>query len=103
MATEYRLVGSHPEDLADGRTIAVDDVVSLSTEEAGHPHNKRLIDDGVLLSLDGSSESEVLTGKALDDRAKELGIEGRSNLGADELRKAVAEAEAQASNDDGGN
>ena len=36
---------------------------------------------------------EVLTGKALDERAAELDIEGRSGMTADEKRAAIAEAE----------
>lgn len=38
--------------------------------------------------------AEQLTGKELDDRAKELEIEGRSGMTADEKRAAIAEAEA---------
>jgi hypothetical protein len=40
-----------------------------------------------------AAETEELTGQALKDRAAELDIEGRSEMKADELRKAVAEAE----------
>lgn len=38
--------------------------------------------------------SEELTGEALTERARELDIHGRSNMNADELRAAIAEAEA---------
>lgn len=37
--------------------------------------------------------SEELAGQALHDRAAELDIEGRSSMGADDLRAAVAKAE----------
>lgn len=37
---------------------------------------------------------EQLTGAALDARARELDIEGRSSMTADEKRLAVADAEA---------
>lgn len=41
------------------------------------------------------SETDTeLTGEDLDERARELKIKGRSQMGADELRKAVSEAEA---------
>jgi hypothetical protein len=36
---------------------------------------------------------DELSGKALDDRAAELDIEGRSAMSADEKRKAIAKAE----------
>jgi len=42
-----------------------------------------------------SEEGEELTGEALRDRAAELDIKGRSKMNADELRDAIAEAEAE--------
>jgi hypothetical protein len=41
-------------------------------------------------------EAEKLTGEALDRRAAELGIEGRSTMSADQKRTAIAEAEEAA-------
>jgi hypothetical protein len=48
----YRHIGSHPEDTAEGATIAPGE----STEELGSfdpqaPHNKRLIDEGILIEI----------------------------------------------------
>lgn len=43
--------------------------------------------------------SEKLTGEALQDRARELDIEGRSGMSADELRAAIAEAEGAEESD----
>jgi hypothetical protein len=41
-----------------------------------------------------STPSQELSGEELDARAKELNVKGRSQMSADELRQAVAEAEA---------
>lgn len=40
---------------------------------------------------------DELEGEALQERARELGIEGRSKMSADELRQAVRDAEAEQS------
>lgn len=45
---------------------------------------------------------EELKGEALHERARELDIEGRSGMSADELREAVSEAEAEEGGNDGG-
>lgn len=45
----------------------------------------------------GASPSEELAGEALQARAQELDIEGRSSMKADELRAAIAAAEANQS------
>ena len=41
------------------------------------------------------AEKDKLTGEDLDNRAAELEIEGRSDMTADEKRKAIAKAEKQ--------
>lgn len=41
-----------------------------------------------------TADSGELKGEALDKRAAELDIEGRSDMSADEKRQAIAEAEA---------
>jgi len=54
-------------------------------------------------STDSSdSDSEELRGEALDTRAAELNIEGRSQMTADEKREAIAAAEADENNGDTG-
>lgn len=45
-------------------------------------------------ATEADSESDELTGEDLRERAAELDIKGRSKMSADELRDAVAEAEA---------
>lgn len=62
----------------------------------------RLLAGGLFVHADASDGDEVdestdepkLTGKALDDRAAELDIEGRSDMTADEKRAAIAAAES---------
>jgi hypothetical protein len=85
---EFKFVGLHPEDLADGRIVAAGDVVEL---DPNHPHNKRMVDEGLLLPTAG--DDGVLRGEALQRRAAELDIEGRSSMTADELRQAIADKE----------
>lgn len=58
----------------------------LSDEDA------RLIDEGIIIPA--SVTPVPLEGEALQDRAKELGVKGRTSMTADELREAVALAEA---------
>lgn len=90
--TEFKFVGSHPEDLADGRVVAAGDIVDL---DPNHPHNMRLVDEGLLLPT--GDDDGVLRGEALQDRAAELGVEGRSKMSADELREAIADKESEES------
>lgn len=47
--TEYRNVGSHPQDLHDGRVLARGATVVLNETEVRR--NKDLIDDGVLQEI----------------------------------------------------
>lgn len=115
----YRYIGNSPTDLEGGRPIApgdytgdIDEIVPAAEGETPDK-NQQLLEDGMLLEAPGVELDEdlqplpvepveetepagatQLTGKALDDRAKELDIEGRSDMSADELRAAVAEAEA---------
>lgn len=45
---DYRNVGRHAEDLADGRVLAPGEEASLSAEQARDEHNARLIEEGKL-------------------------------------------------------
>lgn len=87
-------VSVHSESLADGRDLPVGEVaheVDLTL-----PENKALLEQGRIIKVaGGDAEPPVLTGEALNKRAAELEIEGRSNMNADELRAAVSEAEAK--------
>lgn len=46
---KYKHVGSHPEDLASGRVVAPGELVDLKGDEVSDPHNKRLIDEEILV------------------------------------------------------
>jgi len=100
---EFVLVGDHPENLASGAMIGPGERVAradLDLEGA----DRWLVDEGRLRPLsdftptaEELAEHEagpVLSGKALDKRAADLEIEGRSSMSADELRAAIAEREA---------
>lgn len=117
----YRYIGGSPTDLEGGRPIApgdfTGDIGILPVEDGETPNkNQQLLEEGLLIEapdveLDenlqqipsepvaepepgATGEEPVLAGKALEDRAKELDIEGRASMTADQLRAAVVEAEA---------
>jgi hypothetical protein len=50
---EYRNVGTHPEDLHDGRIVEVGGFVILTAEELREPHNQRLVAENVLIPTGG--------------------------------------------------
>jgi hypothetical protein len=52
----YKLVGVHPEDLADGRMVEPGQMTALTSDQAADPHNKRLIDEGIFLLVDGPTK-----------------------------------------------
>jgi len=78
MAEVHDLEAAEAQANAEDVTPAVD----ITPEEA-----KAVLD---------AIEAEKLSGKALKARAKELGIKGRGKMTADQLREAVAAAEAGA-------
>jgi hypothetical protein len=95
----YLYVDDHGETLAGGLRVNPGDEVPASqvnvTPEddkgADHKPDQWLIDEGKLVAL----TPHKLTGKALHARAAELDIDGRADMSADELRDAIAAAEAQ--------
>lgn len=94
--SDYKNVRRAPQDLASGRVLAPGETVAaadLDLEEGSH--DQGLIDRGVLIDARArEAETPVLVGEALQDRARELDIPGRTTKTAEELRAAVAEAEA---------
>jgi hypothetical protein len=65
---EYKMVGDHPEDLADGRVLGPGEVTELSDEDLEDPHNQRLIEEGVLIPVE---ETEEQSPKSKSSRAKQ--------------------------------
>jgi hypothetical protein len=53
----------------------------------------RVETDAQALAPEPPEAGDELTGEELQERARELGIKGRSKMSSDELREAVAEAE----------
>jgi hypothetical protein len=93
----YKNARQAPQDLASGRVVAPGEPVLAADLELGHngdwpTHDQRLVEDGVLVEAILDAE---LTGDALTQRANELSIKGRSKMTADELRAAIAIAEAE--------
>lgn len=93
----YKLRGDalHPEDLFSGRVLGPHEEVELSKEEASHPHNKRLIDEELLVPVDEKKEPQLLEGEELRKKGKRLNIDGYSKMSADDLRAAIAEVEKE--------
>lgn len=102
---EFRYVGTHVGDLEGGRQVEPGEFTGPIDPEA--PQNASLISEELLLEVADGTYKEVtgedppepvsdpiLKGEALDERARELDIEGRSSMTADELRSAIAAAEA---------
>jgi hypothetical protein len=83
----------HPENLASGRVVAPGEVFERSALDMDDPHDTRLVEEGVIIDADVTPVR--LSGEELQERAKQLRIPNRSNLSADELRTAIARAEAQ--------
>lgn len=107
---EFRFIGSHPETLDGGRPIEPGEFTGPIDHEL--PQNAHLVDSGVLLEVSsgtykketGSAPPEApqkLTGDALNKRAEELDIDGRSSMSADELRAAITDAEANQTPEEG--
>lgn len=47
----YRLIGTHAEDLGDGRTAEVGQVVELSAEDFDRPEIIRLVEEELLIEV----------------------------------------------------
>ena len=55
---EFKLVGDHPEDLADGQMLAPGETAKLSKEDEEDPHNLRLIEEGKLIDVEANMHEE---------------------------------------------
>lgn len=91
MSDEYRLVGDHAENLTSGRMVAPGEFVDADDLDQA---DRWLVDEGRL--MDTEQDPTKLTGDALQQRARDLNIEGRAGMSADELREAIAGREAEA-------
>jgi hypothetical protein len=80
----------HPEVLANGRTVAPGE--PFEHDLLDPERDARLVGEGIL--IDAIVTPVPLSGDELRDRAKALAISGRASMSADELREAVALAEA---------
>lgn len=79
----------HPEVLANGQTMAPGEPFDKSLLSEA---DQRLTDEGIVIPA--SITPVELEGDALQDRAKALGVKGRTGMTADQLREAVALAES---------
>lgn len=96
--TTYVLVRDHAEILASGASIGPGDRVT--TADLGDD-DAYLVEEGALVDVaqfeptaEERKAAEASAGEALMQRARDLNIDGRSKMSADELRQAVADAEA---------
>lgn len=65
--TEHKLVGNHPEDLADGRVLGPGEVAELSKEDLKDPHNQRLIEEELLIPTEEAKTTSGRTSKQKED------------------------------------
>ncbi len=76
--TLWSFVGSHPEDIADGRMVAAGDPpVALDAE---HPHNVAMIERGILVPHSEAAQKAAaeVTDPDGDDAAKTAKTKGGS-------------------------
>lgn len=83
----------HPENLANGQTVAPGEPFERSLLDPADAGDDRLVEEGII--IDATVTPVPLEGDALQDAAKALNVKGRTTMTADELREAVALAEAQ--------
>jgi hypothetical protein len=97
----YVFVGSHADTLGNGRPIGPGEEIDATDVDLDDPYNQALIENGILADKPEPAPDapEELKGEALEKRIAELGIEGTSSMTAAEKRAAVAEAEAEATNE----
>lgn len=98
----YRVpLSSHPVDTSSGRTLGpgetIDaaDLVLDGDNTVAIAHDQRLVDE-VLIDLQDAPAAPEPSKDDLMKRAGELDIAGRSSMDKDELKAAIAEAEAEA-------
>lgn len=75
---EYKLGGGHPQDLASGRMVEPGETVDLTEEEIEDPHNKALIESGLLTSikdLEAMADEEPSATEAASQAAHRLNID----------------------------
>lgn len=75
------------------KAVAADEATGVEAQPEVTAERDFFDEQGWLEPID---EEESLTGQALKARAAELGVEGRTAMNADDLRKAVEDAEAEA-------
>lgn len=104
-------VATRTLDVESGRIFAPGAQVPASELNLNGPHDRELVASGALKDgktgevaqlppVDPDADTSAiptadLKGRALDAEAARLGVEGRSGLGADELRAAVAAARGE--------
>lgn len=73
---EYKHVGNHAEDLADGRMVGPGEVIELDEDAVRDPHNERLLAEGILIGMDNKAEHEAkLADRRVSRREKTEGGE----------------------------
>jgi hypothetical protein len=55
---EYRNVSDHVEDLATGQTLGPGEAADLARKDLDEDHNKRLVEEGLLIPTDGKQSKE---------------------------------------------
>lgn len=84
-----------PIDTDSGQVAGPGETVKVDPD---NDHNRRLVETGRLVELSESTTKEP-TKAELQARAGELDVAGRSSMNVDQLKAAIAEAEAEANPD----
>lgn len=66
---EFRYIGDHAQDLADGRVLGQNATVKLTEEHFEDDHNKRLLREGLLIGIDESSNEIAEKARTAERRA----------------------------------
>jgi len=53
---QFKFIGQHLDDLADGRIIEPGQVVHLGPDEVNHQHNAQRISEGILIEVEKERE-----------------------------------------------
>lgn len=54
----YRYIGEHAENLASGRPLEPGEFVDLTDEQLGESYNTHLLNEGLLIPVDGAKGEE---------------------------------------------
>lgn len=79
----YRFVGLHTEDLASGQPLGPGDYVELDDEDFEDAHNKRFLDEGLLIEAPKSKAEQAQLARPRNNASRETWDSFATALGVD--------------------